>query len=382
MRRRRPAAYLVVVAGVTSAALAAAGSAAGFGFRSNAYPVGDGPAAIGVGDFNRDGRQDLAVARFFTSSNGNGITILKGRRHGKFKKAGSYQTNGNPSAVAVGHFNKGRDPDLAVATNGAVSVLLGRSGAKFGATHHFGTYGTEQARGIATADFNRDGDADLAVSNDLGGGELTLLLGNGDGTFGSQQDFPIGSGTKEVAAGRLNGDRVPDVVVVGPTSANEVSVFLGGGGSLVGPPTNYAAGPVPTGLALSDLNRDGRMDLAVSDGDLYQGNSVISVLRGKPAGKFGAPSFFRVGYPGDAPLDVVAAKINGDRRRDLAVANANNDQVAVLRGAGGLSFAPPRYFPVGDNPWGLASGRFDAGRSTDLASANNGGSVSVLLNKR
>ena len=240
-----------LVSGIALALLASGATALGLGFHARKdYPVSDDPFAVSVGDFNQDGRQDLAVARF----EGPDVEVFKGLRHGKFKDLGSYVVDGNPIALAIGHFNKGRDPDLAVATNGAVSVLLGRAGMKFGDAHFYGDYGTSQARGIASADFNGDGNADLAVSNDANGGQLSVLLGDGHGAFGSQHDFAIGGGVAGVAAANLNQGKRPDVVVAGPEGAGEVSVLLATkGGPVLAPPKVYPAGPFPQELAVRRL---------------------------------------------------------------------------------------------------------------------------------
>jgi hypothetical protein len=381
--RRWTRAWLALAAAVL---LLVATTALGLGFRSMSYTVGSDPFGLVVGDFNRDGVRDLAVANF----GGPTVSILRGRADGTFKPPGTYDVNGNPSAIAVGRFNKGRDQDLAVATNNAVSVLLGRRGMNFGQAHFYGSYASNQARGIATADFDDDGLSDLAVSNDHNGGQLSVLFGTGGGTFGAQQDFAIGVGTGEVAVGRLNDDNIPDVVVAGPVSTDEVSVLLGKSGSpFLELPQTYAAGPQPVGIALGDFNRDGDLDLAASDQITNAQNEiVVSVLKGDGAGGFGTPDEFPLSTSSakrgvSGATDVTAADLNGDGRLDLAAAIQPLDKVSALLGKPGLDFSKPQLFKAGDGPRNVASGRFDPGHAIDLVVDDSFiDKVRVLLNRR
>jgi hypothetical protein len=373
---------------VATAAAAATAFAATLDFSERKYPAGIGPEAVAVGDFNRDGNADLAVANFGGQPF---VSILRGKDRGAFKPTGGYATGGNPDAIAIGRFDKGKDQDLAVATTGAVSVLLGKRGVKFGHSHSYGAYGTALAGGIAAADLDHDGRTDLTVSNTAGGGQLSVLFGIGPGVFGGQMNFPIGAEVGEVATARLNADNRADVVVTGPAT-DQVSVLLGNGGpSLFDPAQPYAAGPAPTGVALEDLDADGDKDIAVSDRDpTAQSKNVVSVLEGDGAGGFGAPQEVvlgdvvpKRGAPGANPVDVAVAQVDGDGRPDLVVALEASNEIAIVFGKGGLDFSKAHRKIVGSRPTFAAPSHLDRGKSVDLAVSLQGADkVAVLLNQR
>jgi hypothetical protein len=357
-------------------------------FSIKKYSVGPAPNSTAVGDFNRDGLPDLAVANF----QGNGISILRGKDGGAFKAAVDYMTGGNPSAIAIGRFDPGKDEDLAVAANGAVSVLLGKRGAKFTHADSYGSYGTAITRGIATADLDDDGMADLAIANDANGGQLSVLFGIGPGVFGAQQNFPIGADPGEVQITKLNADAQPDVVVAGPNLSDEVSVLLGNGTpSTLDAAQPYAAGPGPSGIALGDFNGDGDKDLAVSDrAATPQNKNVVSVLPGDGLGGFGPAEEVilgdvvpKRGGAGANPIDVAAARLDGDDQLDLAVPLIFSNELATVFGKGDLAFSKAHRLIVGDGPNGVTAGRLDRGPSADLAVVLHGSAkVAVLLNQR
>jgi len=241
-----------------------------FGAATN-FPAGTRPQSVTGGDFNRDGRPDLAVANFGS----NNISILLGTGTGTFGAATNFPVGNNPRSVAVGDFNADGRLDLAVANfNGNnVSILLGTGTGTFGAATNFPV--GANPRSLAVADFNADGDLDLAVAN-IVGDNVSILLGSGTGSFGAATNFPVGNGPISVATGDFNADGKTDIAAANiGANPSIVSILLGTGtGSFAGP-VNFATGNNLRSVAAADFNHDGKLDLAVANSVI---NSV-SILR-------------------------------------------------------------------------------------------------------
>jgi hypothetical protein len=184
---------------------------------------------VAVGDFNGDGNPDLAVTNFGDFDSGTDprtVSILLGTGMGGFGAKSDFDT-GTPFVVAVGDFNGDGKLDMAVANadNNAVSILLGAGTGSFGAKTGFGT-GVQPAS-VAVGDFNGDGNLDLAVPNALSS-TVSILLGTGTGSFEARTDFVTGNQPRSVAVGDFNGDGNLDVAVANPFS-DTVSILLNTG---------------------------------------------------------------------------------------------------------------------------------------------------------
>jgi hypothetical protein len=251
-----------------------------------------------------------------------------------------------------------------------MSILLDNGNGTFGAAANFAA--GNGPRSVAIGDFNRDGRQDLAVANSLSN-NVSILLGNGNGTFGAATNFAAGDGSRTVAASDFNGDGREDLAVANFNSDN-VSILLGNGNGTFGAATNFAAGDGPISVVIGDFNRDGRQDLAVTN--LNSDN--VSVLLGNGNGTFGAATNFAVG---DGPQLMAVGDFNRDGRHDLVVANAFSDDVSILLGNGNGTFEATTNFTVGDTPISVAIGDFNGDGRQDLAVLNQvDDNVSILLN--
>lgn len=356
---------------------APAGAAAGFGKPAH-YPAGEDAWGLGSGDFNRDGRPDLAVGDF----NSGMVSVLVGAGGGSFGAPTSLPTSGNPESLAVGRLDGGKDLDVAAGTNGSVSVFFGAPGAAFAPEAPFGSYGlATQARGTLVRDFNRDGKNDIVVSNDTH--QLALLRGNGDGTFRAQQNYDFAPSTAgQLAAGRINGDKRPDVVMAG-SGARSIVVSVARKGSRVFKKPKRYPGPVDvTGIAVGDLNRDGRSDIVAVGGGSGKGgasNPKLYVLIARKGGGFrnAAITFLSGVYATDLTL----ADLNVDGRLDAIVTHANG-RLDILHGKGDGTLGSPRSVKSGtDTPQTIAL-RLNGDSRPDLVVAGGSqNSVSVLLAK-
>jgi len=232
-----------------------------------------------------------------------------------------------PHSIAIGDLNGDGKPDLVAADDfiSAVSVLLGNGDGTFGPNRYYET--GHQPRSASIGDVNGDGKLDIVTASQ-GAEAVSVLLGNGDGTFGPKNDYAAGGSPQWVAIGDLNGDGKPDLATAnGNTFPGTVSVLLGSGDGSFGPKSDFVTGYSAWFVAIGDLNADGKPDLATAN---YYVNTV-SVLLGNGDGSFGPNSDYGTG---DAPSCVAIGDLNGDGKPDLAVASYNSSAVSVLSGTG------------------------------------------------
>jgi dienelactone hydrolase len=295
------------------------------------YGVGDTPLYLAAGDFNGDGKLDLAVPN--SSSNSNSVSILLGNGNGTFQAAVNYAVGTNPNSVAIGDFNTDGKLDLVVANTGSnnVSVLLGNGDGTFQPPVNYASGGSVLGE-MAVGDFNHDGKLDLAVANQYGGGPVSVFLGNGDGTFQAAVNYAVGSSPHGVAAGDFNGDGKLDLAVANNISG-DVSILLGNGDGTFQAAVNYPAGSGPNTVEVADFNEDGKLDLVVADAF----TNTVSVLFGNGDGTFQPAVLYTTGSQANM---AVPGDFNGDGRLDLAIADLTAGTVDVLLQDGAVTLVP------------------------------------------
>ena len=279
----------------------------------------------------------------------------------KFKQA-VYGTGANPVGGATGDFNGDGNLDLAIAnlSSGTVSILLGNGDGTFRAKTDLPT--GSGPRSVAIADFNRDGILDLAVAN-VGTSTVSILLGNGDGTFRPKMDFATGSHSRFVAVGDLNRDGKLDLITAN-NYAGTMSVLLGNGDGTFAPKVDYNAGGGPYWVSLGDLNGDGNLDIMVLDYDTSGGHGSVAVFLGRGDGTFLSRTFYATG---PQPQSIAFADFNGDGHLDLVTGNEGNGTISVLLGNGNGSFRPEMDFSSGaSNPFVIGSMDANADNRLDI----------------
>ncbi|HEV2351742.1 MAG TPA: FG-GAP-like repeat-containing protein [Terriglobia bacterium] len=293
------------------------------------FAVGRSPYAVVAADFNGDGKLDLAVA----NRDDNTVSILLGKPDGTFAAQTVYPTGTSPVALVAADFNGDGKLDLAVVNNnpsgtGSVSILLGNGDGTF--QSHVDYQVGAQPIGIVSADFNGDGKQDLAVANNLDS-TVSILLGSGDGTFRTGVPIPLPGYPQTIAGGDFNGDGKQDLIVLN----TKVSVLLSkGDGTFREVDTTLIPSP-SVGIAVGDFNGDGKLDAVVgaNQGGLYS----PLVLLGNGDGTFLPPAPFAILAP--IAGAIVTADFNHDGILDLAFAGTGFDAgPAIALGNGDGTF--------------------------------------------
>jgi hypothetical protein len=313
------------------------------------------PDNLLAGDFNGDGRDDLAVVQS-GDPGGSTLTVLLGGGDGTFRAQPAVALGDlSPFSVTTDDFNKDGRADIAVAgvdssDVGNVVVLLNQGGGAFRALPPV-VLGTMTPFDLMAGDVDRDGRTELIASGFNGTtSQVEVLPGNGDGTFRALKPGvikPVISGpffgtlgaSLEVV-GDFNGDGRPDVAIFGNTSTVQVLLGAGDGTFRAGPSVTLGTFDPLDGLffVAGDFNGDGRHDLAVvTDTDLIAGAaSAVVVLQGAGNGRFLAPVASTLADP---QVPTLAADVFGDGR-DVLVSHPGGTDVATAFGLGGGRFVP------------------------------------------
>jgi len=326
--------------------------------------VGNNPKGIAAADFNGDGIVDIALADGWDTD----VPILLGNGDGTFTAKSSVEVGGGSAAIAVADFNGDGIPDLAitcpristinVATCPVVStvnIYLGNGDGTFTAKSSLATGSWPNS--VVVADFNGDGILDLAVANapDEYGGPLTpyltILLGNGDGTFTAAPNAPAPGEPWVVSVGDFNGDGIPDLAFSNSyASNNSVSILLGNGDGTFTAAPGVATGNGNNDVLVGDFNGDGKLDLALVYLDGH-GNTILKMMMGNGDGTFTATPTSPITFPYSA--GIWPGDFNGDGILDLAVMNDSDDTASYLLGNGNGAFtatvaSPPLIGPLPD----------------------------------
>ncbi len=372
------------------------------------YPGGDHSRYIASTDLNADGKPDLIVA----STGSNSVLFYLGNGDGTFQTPSQYVVGSNikdfglaiasdgvllfsldelaggmlatsipstgiaaapvlyslpaaPTGVATADLNGDKSPDIVVA-NGGISVLLRTPNGGFKTPVNYPLQSGSQAVAILVGDLNGDGRPDViaaSTSNQSNNGTIDVALGNGDGTLGRQNSYPIGGypgGTfgnfpSGLALGDFNGDGKLDVAAAfqsaqGESSPGGISVLLGNGDGTLRSAVNYSVGSSLSvfAMAAADLNGDGKLDLLAGVGTSFISVGSLALLAGKGDGTFQAAATIAIPVAG-TPIALALGDVNGDGKLDIvaSIRDTNfNNTIVVLLGNGGGTFRALPPLPV------------------------------------
>jgi len=294
--------------------------------------VGLQPSDVALGEFNGDGRPDLAVA----NQGSNTVSIALGTAGGGFGPTVNFPTGTKPVRIAAGDVNNDGKQDLVTAnlgtgTAGDLSLLLGNGDGTFQLPVPIAAGSLPVD--LVLGDWNGDGKLDLAVA-DSSGNAVVVRLGNGNGSFQPPVSLPTGTfSSASIVAVDLNGDGKLDLVTNG-------AIFLGNGDGSFQPAVNFAAGSQPSLVRTGDLNRDGKPDLVTAS----NGSNIVSAHLGNGDGTVQAARHYVVG---SFPNEVAIFDVDGNGTPDLVVSNANDDHISVLHGRGEGTFLGASAYLVG-----------------------------------
>jgi uncharacterized repeat protein (TIGR01451 family) len=331
--------------------------------KAKVYPVGTNPDFIATGDFNEDGKLDMAVANADSSN----VSILLGNGDGTFQAAKNIAVSGGVGPIVVGDFNGDHKLDFVAGSGTNATLFLGIGDGTFGPP----TQISVDASFLLAADFNQDGKLDLLTPGGLllGNGDGTfqsprnvgvegafqvadfngdskldvlsrsgVYLGNGDGTFQPPRPlpgicgFPSSCGYVDFApAADFNGDHKLDLAVTVASkclfctkATFSAAILFGKGDGTFQLPVYLGVGD--EAITSGDFNGDGKPDIA-SAPTIFQGSGLVHVLLGKGDGTF--PSIFTIDS-GSGPNSIFAVDLNGDHLPDLVLTNPNDNTVTVM----------------------------------------------------
>jgi FG-GAP-like repeat/Putative Ig domain len=342
------------------------------------------PTAVAVADFNEDGKPDLAVAANIR------VYVMLGNGNGTFTPASGsplpvpsppYDDFASPyggQVMAVGDFNNRGHQGLALGlfNNIAAAIFLGNGNGTFTASSTLADTLGEPTIWVTAADFNGDGYLDLFAVNAISGVTPVALLGYGHGAFNAvEQNIQIAGNAS--AAGDFNGDGKLDVAIYGENvslGTTSTNILLGNGDGTFTPGAALNAAGF---IAVADFNGDGKLDLAVSN----PADNNVTILLGDGSGNFATASGSPIAT-GLQPEAIVTGDFNNDGRLDIATANFSDNTVTLLLGNGDGTFTPAAGSPyaVGKGPFSIAAADFNGDGKLDLAVANlTDGTVSLLM---
>ena len=283
-------------------------------------------AAVAVGDFNKDGKQDLAVA-----ISGGQVVVLLGKGDGTFAAPVAYNVN-SATQLVVADVNADGFPDLLALVSGSFAVLLNNGNGTFAAPAYYGN--GAGLINIAVGDFYRDGRVHVAAS-ELNNVYIFQNLGNGEFV----QTLTVGGAAAWwVAVADFNGDGYADLAVTSGNTANSYSIMLNNGNGTFAAPVTTTTSFNANSVTAADLDGDGFPDLVLSNGAANGSGNVIGVLLNQRNATFGTPVTYAIPPSGPIEGSTLIADLDGDGRPDLMIPNQTG--IAVMRNLGSGVFEP------------------------------------------
>jgi hypothetical protein len=353
------------------------------------YTVGNGPSKIVAAALTGSSATDLVSINQFS----NTFSVLVGKGDGTFQPSIDFVAGNLPLGVVAGDFNADGKADLAIASSQdqTLTVPLGRGDGTFAATRSYRAADLV-SKSVAAGDLNGDGRTDLVVSNYCGtdsacssNGTATIFLANADGSYRAASTLALGNGPVAVALADLHGSNKLDLIALN-SADKTLSIFAGNGDGTFGNALPYSLSANPRAVLVGDFNGDGKPDLAIaSDCGLSTctQSGSLDIWLGNGDGSLKASASYTLGF---SPVSIAAADLRSTGHLDLVIANACGDDstcksagtATLLFGDGTGKFTQSGEIALGSSPSSIAIGNL-SGSGLDLAVAERGSNQVAVL---
>ena len=273
----------------------------------------------------------------------------------------NYATGNWPHAVAISDVNGDGYADLITPNefSNSISVLLGQGSGTFATAISYAAGSAPQ--GIAVGDFNRDGKTDVVVSN-AGTNQIAILLNNGAGTFSAPVKYSVAAGPITVAVADFNDDGLLDI------ASNSGTLLFGNGAGVFGQASSFASGAGGNYVTSGDLNGDGKPDIVTS------GNGATVYLNN------GSGTFTKNATYNTGAVSVAVGDLNSDGKKDVATADISSNTATVLLNTGSGTLTKLNSYQAGPSPGWVSIADMNGDGLNDLIVADQGAAqLQVLL---
>jgi hypothetical protein len=324
-------------------------------------------------DLNKDGNTDIIVVN--NGDTQGTFSVFLGNPAGSFTRTAVYDAGERSFDLTKADFNSDGNIDIAVSNDGgtqSIYIYLGNGDGTFKSPKITPVTLISTQNSIKAGDFNNDNKSDLAVAN-IATNNISVYLGTDSGTFIPSVEYPVGSSPSDLLTVDLNSDSILDIVTTN-SGSNNLSILIGNINGTFNSASNYILGNSPLGITGSDLNKDGNIDLIIT----HPNSNNMSVILGNGNGTLGTSTIFPVG--GLYPIRTTTSDFNQDSNVDIAVANRNSDNISIFFGSGNGSFSFQKSIYGGKSTSSILAAYLNNDSNSDLVSTSIGSNnISISL---